>query len=80
VSRNLAILKRAGLVTDRRLGVWIHYSLSPNLSDLASDLLQCITQRCQGGQFAEDDKRLALSRPRTEKSSAPLETPTGDPL
>jgi DNA-binding transcriptional ArsR family regulator len=29
VSRHLGILKRAGLVTDRRQGTWIHYSLVP---------------------------------------------------
>ena len=28
VSRNLGILKDAGLVTDRRDGLWVHYSLN----------------------------------------------------
>jgi DNA-binding transcriptional ArsR family regulator len=28
VSRHLGILKRAGLVSDRRQGTWIHYSLA----------------------------------------------------
>ena len=29
-SRHLAYLKNAGLVTDRREGLWIHYSVSPS--------------------------------------------------
>lgn len=29
VSRHLAVLKNAGLVTDRREGTWIHYSMAP---------------------------------------------------
>ena len=34
VSRHLAVLKRAGLVQDRREGTWMHYSLSPPSSSL----------------------------------------------
>jgi len=30
VSRNLGILKDAGLVKDRRDGLWVHYSLNEN--------------------------------------------------
>lgn len=30
VSRNLGILKNAGLVKDRREGLWVHYSLDTN--------------------------------------------------
>ena len=30
VSRNLGILKDAGLVKDRRDGLWVHYSLNDN--------------------------------------------------
>ena len=42
VSRHLAVLKNAGLVTDRREGTWIHYSLTPAahpLSRLLHDYL-----------------------------------------
>ncbi len=32
-SRNLNILKHAGLVTDRRKGMWVHYSINCGGSD-----------------------------------------------
>jgi ArsR family transcriptional regulator len=32
VSRHLAILKRAGLVRDRREGTWVHYAIAPTLA------------------------------------------------
>ena len=38
-SRHLRILYRAGLVTDRRAGLWIYYSLSPRQYGLAEGQL-----------------------------------------
>ena len=34
VSRHLAHLRNAGWLSDRRAGVWIHYSLAPDLGPL----------------------------------------------
>ncbi len=39
VSRHLALLREAGLVSDRRAGVWIHYSISKALPAWAHDIL-----------------------------------------
>ncbi len=38
-SRHLRILHRAGIVTDRREGLWIYYSLRPLQGDLAKGQL-----------------------------------------
>ncbi len=38
-SRHLRILFRAGLVTDRREGLWVYYALRPLPHGLAKDLL-----------------------------------------
>ena len=38
-SRHLRILYRAGLVTDRREGLWVHYALRPLQHGLAKDHL-----------------------------------------
>jgi len=35
ISRHLAALKHAGLVQDRRVGTWIHYSLTPAWNTIA---------------------------------------------
>lgn len=39
VSRHLAHLKNAGWLTDRRVGVWIHYSLADGLTPLHRSVL-----------------------------------------
>jgi ArsR family transcriptional regulator, arsenate/arsenite/antimonite-responsive transcriptional repressor len=42
VSRHLAYLKRAGLVTDRKDGLWVHYRLAEPLANHARQLIECI--------------------------------------
>jgi ArsR family transcriptional regulator len=42
-SRNLAYLRRAGLVTVRREGLWKHYSLSPAKTGFQRSLLACLS-------------------------------------
>ncbi|MDY6980712.1 MAG: metalloregulator ArsR/SmtB family transcription factor [Pseudomonadota bacterium] len=59
VSRHLAQLREAGLVADRRQGLWIYYRLHPELPEWASQVLS-ETARGVGQQapFAEDRKLL----------------------
>lgn len=60
VSRHLAYLKRAGLVQDRRVGQWKHYSLTTAECSFHNNLLCCIS-KCFGEvpEFIEDAKRAA---------------------
>lgn len=39
ISRHLALLREAGLVTDRRAGVWIYYTINPELPAWARAIL-----------------------------------------
>jgi len=39
VSRNLALLREVGLVSDRREGLWIHYRINPALPEWVSRIL-----------------------------------------
>jgi ArsR family transcriptional regulator len=39
ISRHLALLREAGLVMDRRAGVWIYYAINPALPDWAKAVL-----------------------------------------
>lgn len=48
ISRHLAILRGAGVVSDRREGAWIYYSIHPNLPAWASRLLTAITKETAG--------------------------------
>lgn len=40
ISRHLAQLREAGLVTDRREGLWIHYRINPELPQWTRNVLR----------------------------------------
>jgi ArsR family transcriptional regulator len=42
-SRHLAYLRRAGLVTARREGLWMHYRLAPVIDPLAATVHQAVS-------------------------------------
>jgi ArsR family transcriptional regulator len=50
VSRHLAYLRKAGLVSSRKEGPWAHYQLAPPTSKSYEMLLECVAQ-----YFREDD-------------------------
>jgi ArsR family transcriptional regulator len=60
VSRHLAYLRKSGLVSGRKEGLWVHYRLARSKSGLGRILLGCLGS-CMGDPkiFAEDLKRLA---------------------
>lgn len=47
ISRHLALLREAGLVTDRRAGVWIYYAIHPQLPDWARAVLASTAEGVQ---------------------------------
>ncbi len=46
VSRHLAYLKRAGLVSDRKDSLWVYYKLSESLATHAARLIECVNSCC----------------------------------
>jgi ArsR family transcriptional regulator len=59
VSRHLALLREAGLVSDRRAGLWIHYRIGPALPGWVLEVLRATARAMDGvAPFAED--RAAL--------------------
>lgn len=42
VSRHLAYLRKAGLVTSRKDGLWMHYKLSPAANPFHRKLMECL--------------------------------------
>ena len=62
VSRHLGYLKRAGLVTDRREGLWILYSIAQPKDDEHREIMKCIRQLLEPNPVAQKDaKELAKS-------------------
>lgn len=65
VSRHLTYLKHAGLVTDKRKGKWVYYSLSKN--NLYLPLLKCLKElRRDVKELTIDTKKLASVRAKTK--------------
>ena len=42
ISRHLAYLRKAGLVTARKEGLWMHYQLAPASGEFHQSLLNCL--------------------------------------
>jgi len=60
ISRHLAYLKAAGVVRDRRQGVWIFYTLHPQLPAWMSAIIHNMTQHLHTkSPFYEDNQRLS---------------------
>jgi ArsR family transcriptional regulator len=67
VSRHLAILKSAGLLKDRRAGVWIHYSIKPDLSPTHQIFIEALHTVLENNDMArKDKKRLAKLGPAND--------------
>ncbi len=60
VSRHLAMLREAGLVSDRREGQWVHYRVNPELPVWTRRVLEALKGGV-GGQppFSDDAAALA---------------------
>lgn len=59
-SRHLAQLREAGLVTDRRAGLWIYYRISPDLPDWMLEVLHTTARGVDGlNPYATDAAALA---------------------
>ena len=63
VSRHLAHLKNAGWLNDRRVGVWIHYSIADGLTPLHRSVLALLKDQFPGTKTGKADldslKRLS---------------------
>jgi ubiquinone/menaquinone biosynthesis C-methylase UbiE/DNA-binding transcriptional ArsR family regulator len=80
VSRNLAILREAGFVRDRRQGTNVYFSLRGDMPVPAKDFFQSLTQQlAELPQAQEDHQRLrqCLKR-RVDRSRNYFETIAGD--
>lgn len=63
-SRHLRTLREAGLVVDRRAGMWTHYALVPGRGPRAELLRQLLAEIDEQGEGDHLDRRLAAWRAR----------------
>jgi ArsR family transcriptional regulator len=60
ISRHLAILREAGIVSDRRTGHWVYYRLNPDLPDWAATVIAATTTGVRDvAPYADDHTVLA---------------------
>lgn len=57
VSRHLAYLKRAGLVSGRRDGKWVHYSIRRPADPAAAQVFDATMQALDRDQEMQDDRK-----------------------
>ena len=70
ISRHLGQLREAGLVSDRREGLWIHYRIHPDLPEWVSGILNQTVLGVAGQQpYASDLARIAAMPGRPERVS-----------
>jgi len=69
ISRHLAILRKGGVLLDRRQGLWIHYRIHPELPDWASRSLAAIIDGCHGRKPYSDDRRRLTKVARQSAAS-----------
>ena len=67
ISRHLAILREASVLQDRKLGLWVHYRLHPELTTWARAILNHLQLASQDELiYQEDSQRLqAITRIKT---------------
>lgn len=56
VSRHLAYLRKAGLVSDRRCGLWMYYSIASGKSEFQKDLVNFLKLNIAGFPAAAADR------------------------
>ena len=81
VSRHLAYLKRAGLISDRKDGLWVHYRLAESLSDHTRRVLDCLNSCCAEALEMQDDltklRKVCMMQPIVKLTSrATIATPS----
>ena len=76
-SRHLRYLLNAGLVSDRRDGVWVHYRLSPDPKGAQAALIEALPDILGEARLAEACERLHLGDERREEAELQACGPSG---
>ena len=70
VSRHLAYLRNAGLVTDQRKGIWMYYRLSEELTELSAGIINVLQPAANDSQQAVVDRQRFNEYLQTKRADA----------
>ena len=62
ISRHLAYLRKAGIVSSRREGKWMHYRILPQADEAAASILTAVLASLRG------DKQMQADRSKLERA------------
>jgi ArsR family transcriptional regulator len=68
ISRQLALLREAELVTDRREGKWIYYRLNPALPEWVLDILRAAHSEAITQDPCQSDRDVLTAMPNQPKA------------
>ncbi len=71
VSKHLAVLRQAGLVTDTRVGTWVYYSAVGEPTEFTAGLYDLVRKHVDGPTFREDVERLRARMALREEGLCP---------
>lgn len=61
MSRHLALMRKSGLVSDERKGMWVYYSLNSSLPDWAKKIIQSTLENLQKEEpYSSDIHKIFL--------------------
>lgn len=69
ISRHLAQLREAGLILDRRDGLWIHYRINPDLPAWALEVIVETSQGCKNSSPFKKDHTALAKMPNRPKAA-----------
>lgn len=70
VSRHLAYLRNAGLVTDQRKGVWMYYRLPEELTEFSAGIFNVLQPAANDSQQAVVDRQRLNEYLKTKRADA----------
>ena len=69
ISRHLAHLRDANLVTDRRQGLWVYYQINPELPEWINSILNVSINELNQSQPYSDDNSVLIDMPNRPGAS-----------
>jgi len=69
ISRHLAHLRDAHLVTDRRQGLWVYYQINPDLPEWINSILKVSIDELNKSQPYSDDNSALIDMPKRPGAS-----------